>query len=174
MRAAGSTDGGHGVAKVGVDVERVRCVRDFNGGSGCLCLGEGLGYGQGDILAPVIDDFIFKGWPLLAVPTAGGVTEDRVEVAVVKDSDDARHLLSRGGVDAADLAAGDGSTDGNGIDHSREVVIRGVPCRAGGLEGTIDARERSSDDGGRLGDGGHDLAVGAKLVGLDELEKLVE
>ena len=172
--ATGCSDRGHGVAEVGGYVEFVRRIRNFDGGSGGLCLGEGLGDGERDVLAPVVDGLVFEGRALLAIAAARGVAEDRVEVAVVKDGEDAGHLLGCGGVDAENFARGDARSDWNGIDHAWEVVIRGIAGRAGGLKGAVDTRKRGANNGGRLGGRSCFMAVRARIVGLDELEVFTE
>jgi hypothetical protein len=94
-----------------------------DGGSGGLCLREGFGYSECDVLAPVVDSVIFEGRALLAVAPARGVAVDVVEVAVVKNGEDAGHLFGGRGVDVADLAGGDGGSDRDGVDHAGEVVV---------------------------------------------------
>ena len=91
--ASGCADGGHGVAEVGGYAEFFGRVGDFDGGCGGLRLREGFGDGECDVLAPVVDGVIFEGRTLFAVASARGVAVDVIEVVVVKNDEDAGHLL---------------------------------------------------------------------------------
>ncbi len=90
VRAAGGSDGGHGVGEVGADVGLVGVVLDAHGGRSGVGLGEGFGDGDSDVLAPVADGVVGERRAVLAgASAAGGVAVDAADVAVMQDEEDA-------------------------------------------------------------------------------------
>ena len=153
VRASGGSDGGQRVGEIGGDVGLGGVVLDANGGGSGVGLGKGVGYDDGDVLAPVADGVVGERRTVFAAVSAGAGAIDALDVVVGEDEEDAGKFLGGRGVDGADGAVGDGGADGNGVGHVREVVVAGVASGAGGLELAVDARDRGADDGGGVGDG---------------------
>ena len=135
--------------EIRIDVVLVLCVGRANrigSGFGALkCIGDS----ERNILAVVANDIILERRATFIddtfEPRSLHRAENLSDILAMKNRSHARHFLGRGRVEFDHAAVGDRRLDGNGVQHSGKVEIRGVLRHSSYLQRAIYARRLATN-----------------------------
>jgi len=111
-----------------------------------LSLLKSISNDQGHELAVVIDIFIFERratftGAALFFESAGGTIE-LIEIAMMKNGEDARHSFSLGGIDSRNFSIGNRAGDSHAVREFFDGIIRGIFSAARNFQLSIYAGDR--------------------------------
>jgi hypothetical protein len=135
--------------EVRIDVGRFGRVGHSDRVRGRLRLLERIGDRERDVLPVIANDVVVERRPRLVqhqgVREVRRYVRDRSEVSALQNGTHARHLPGAGRIDGRYRSFGDRRANGHGVKHARKIMIGGIACRTGDLEGAIDAGARLAD-----------------------------